>query len=441
MARPRSRIPLNVYLNGRLVGRLRRQTSGAIEFHYGPDWLSWEHALPVSLSLPLREDGYRGDAVIAVFDNLLPDSEAIRRRLAERVHADGSGAYSLLAKVGRDCVGALQFLPDGVEPGPAGTVEGRPVGADYIARKIGDLSATPLGVDEDEEFRISLAGAQEKTAFLLWKKKWYVPHGATATTHIIKPQIGVLPSGIDLTHSVENEYLCLKLTAAFGLPSANVGIADFKGNRALVVERFDRLWTRDKRLLRLPQEDCCQSLSVPPTRKYESDGGPGMTAILNLLKGSDDPEADRRLFLKAQILFWLLGATDSHAKNFSIFLRPGGRFRLTPLYDVMSVQPALDASQLRRNKMKFALAVGNSRHYAVHEILPRHFLQTGAKSGIPAPVVQGLLDELLSAEQAAVSIVMEDLPTGFPEELAQSIVGGLRSRMRLIERADIGGRS
>lgn len=441
MARPRSRIPLNVYLNGRLVGRLRRQTSGAIEFHYGPDWLSWEHALPVSLSLPLREDGYRGDAVIAVFDNLLPDSEAIRRRLAERVHADGSDAYSLLAKVGRDCVGALQFLPDGVEPGPAGTVEGRPVGADYIARKIGDLSATPLGVDEDEEFRISLAGAQEKTAFLLWKKKWYVPHGATATTHIIKPQIGVLPSGIDLTHSVENEYLCLKLTAAFGLPSANVGIADFKGNRALVVERFDRLWTRDKRLLRLPQEDCCQSLSVPPTRKYESDGGPGMTAILNLLKGSDDPEADRRLFLKAQILFWLLGATDGHAKNFSIFLRPGGRFRLTPLYDVMSVQPALDASQLRRNKMKFALAVGNSRHYAVHEILPRHFLQTGAKSGIPAPVVQGLLDELLSAEQAAVSIVMEDLPTGFPEELAQSIVGGLRSRMRLIERADIGGRS
>jgi serine/threonine-protein kinase HipA len=441
MARPRSRIPLNVHLNGRLVGRLRRQTSGAIEFQYGPDWLSWEHALPVSLSLPLREDGYRGDAVIAVFDNLLPDSEAIRRRLAERVHADGSDAYSLLAKVGRDCVGALQFLPDGVEPGPAGTVEGRPVGADYIARKIGDLSATPLGVDEDEEFRISLAGAQGKTAFLLWKKKWYVPHGATATTHIIKPQIGVLPSGIDLTHSVENEYLCLKLTAAFGLPSANVGIADFKGNRALVVERFDRLWTRDKRLLRLPQEDCCQSLSVPPTRKYESDGGPGMTAILNLLKGSDDPEADRRLFLKAQILFWLLGATDGHAKNFSIFLRPGGRFRLTPIYDVMSVQPALDASQLRRNKMKFALAVGNSRHYAVHEILPRHFLQTGAQSGIPAPVVQDLLDELLSAEQAAVSIVMEDLPTGFPEELAQSIVGGLRSRMRLIERADIGGRS
>ena len=435
MARPRTRIPLKVYLNARLVGQLRRQASGAIDFQYEPDWLSWEHTLPVSLSLPLREDRYTGAPVIAVFENLLPDDAGIRRRLAERVHADGSDAYSLLTKIGRDCVGALQFLPEGVEPGAAGAVKGRPVGEDYIARKIGDLSVTPLGVDEDEEFRISLAGAQEKTAMLFWKKKWHVPHGTTATTHIIKPQIGVLPSGIDLTRSVENEYLCLKLTAGLGLPSAHVAMADFKGNRVLVVERFDRLWTRDRRLLRLPQEDCCQSLSVPPMRKYESDGGPGMAAILNILKGSDDPEADRRFFLKAQIVFWLLGATDGHAKNFSVFLRPGGRFRLTPLYDVMSVQPAVDAKQLRRNKMKLALAVGDNRHYAVHEIMPRHFLQTAAKSGIPASAVQSILNDLLEAGQSAVRKATEELPAGFPEELAQSIVSGLRARMRLVDQS------
>lgn len=433
MARPRTRIPLNVYLNARLVARLRRQASGAIDFQYDPDWLSWGHALPASLSLPLREDRYTGDPVIAVFDNLLPDSEPIRRRMAERVNADGYDAYSLLAKVGRDCVGALQFLPDGAEPGSAGTVEGRPVGESYIARKLGDLTATPLGVDEDEEFRISLAGAQEKTALLYWKKKWHVPHGTAATTHILKPQIGQLPNGIDLSRSVENEYLCLKLTAAFGLPSANVAIADFKGNRVLVVERFDRLWTRDKRLLRLPQEDCCQALSVPPTRKYESDGGPGMVGILDLLKGSDEPEADRRLFLKAQIMVWLLGATDGHAKNFSIFLRAGGRFRLTPLYDVMSAQPALDAGQLRRNRMKLALAVGDNRHYVVDQIVPRHFVQTAAKSGIPASVVQSIFDELLEVEEAAVRKVMDDLPPGFPQGLTRGITDGLHARLRLVQ--------
>ena len=436
MARRRTRVPLNVYLNARLVGRLRRQASGAIDFQYDPAWLAWAHSLPVSLSLPLREDRFTGDPVIAVFDNLLPDSEETRRRIAERVKADGADAYSLLARIGRDCVGALQFLPDGVDPGPPGAVDGRPVDEDYIARKMGELAATPLGVDEDEEFRISLAGVQEKTAFLFWKKQWHVPHGSTATTHIMKPQIGILPNSIDLTQSVENEYMCLNLIRAFGLPSADVEIAEFGGKRVLVIERFDRTWTNDGRLLRLPQEDCCQALSVPPTRKYESDGGPGMAAILELLKGSDEPGADQRLFIKAQILFWLLGAADGHAKNFSVFLYTGGRFRLTPLYDVLSTQPALDAGQLRRNQMKLALAVGRNRHYVVHEVLPRHFAQTAGICGVPGSVIESVCDELLEVEKEAVSSVLKSLPGDFPEELARSIVDGLRSRMGLLRRAE-----
>jgi serine/threonine-protein kinase HipA len=312
-------------------------------------------------------------------------------------------------------------------------VKGRPIDDDYIARKIGDLNATPLGVDEDEEFRISLAGAQEKTAFLLWNDKWHVPHGTTATTHIMKPQIGMLPSAIDLSHSVENEYLCMKLTQAFGLPAANVAIVDFKDTRVLLVERFDRLWTKDDRLLRLPQEDCCQALSVPPTRKYESDGGPGMPVVLDLMKASDDPNTDRRLLLKAQILFWLLGATDGHAKNFSIFLQTGGRFRLAPLYDVMSVQPAFDAGQLRKNQMKFAMAVGDNRHYLVYEIMPRHFVETAAKSGVPSSFVQSIFDELVGSADTVINKVVNDLPGGFPQELAESIVGGLRARLRLVD--------
>ncbi len=99
-------------------------------------------------------------------------------------------------------------------------------------------------------------------------------------------------------------------------------IRTFAGTKALVIERFDRQWTKDGRLLRLPQEDCCQALSVPPTQKYQSDGGPGMVAILDLLKGSDSPAEDQTTFLKAQLVFWLIAATDGHAKNFSIFLAP-----------------------------------------------------------------------------------------------------------------------
>lgn len=435
MARRPARAPLNVFLNARLVGQLRRLGSGAVDFRYDPGWLAWEHALPISNSLPLREDRYLGDPVIAVFDNLLPDPEPMRRRIAERIGADGHDAYSLLARLGGDCVGALQILPEGQDPGPAGTVDGRAVDARRIAEKLRNLAIAPLGLDDDAEFRISIAGAQEKTALLYWNDKWHIPRGTAATTHIVKPRIGMLPNGTDLSRSVENEHLCLRLTAALGLPSAATEIADFDGERVLVVERFDRLWTEDGRLLRLPQEDCCQALSVPPSLKYDADGGPGMTDILDLLRGSDAPGSDRRMFVKAQIVFWLLGATDGHAKNFSIFLKSGGRFTMTPLYDVMSAQPAVDAGQLRENGFKLALAVGDNRHYVIGTILPRHFAQTAAREGMPAQLIDEICGELAEGAEPAMESVLQSLPRDFPADLADSIANGFRGRLKLMERA------
>ena len=435
MARRPARAPLNVFLNARPVGRLQRLGSGAVDFRYDPGWLDWEHALPISNSLPLREDRYLGDPAIAVFDNLLPDPEPMRRRIAERIGAEGHDAYSLLARLGGDCVGALQILPEGQDPGSAGTVDGKAVDDGRIAEKLRNLAVAPLGLDDDAEFRISIAGAQEKTALLYWNDEWHIPRGTTATTHIVKPRIGMLPNGADLSRSVENEHLCLRLTAALGLPSAATEIADFDGERVLVVERFDRFWTEDGRLLRLPQEDCCQALSVPPSLKYDADGGPGMTDILDLLRGSDEPGADRRMFVKAQIVFWLLGATDGHAKNFSIFLKSGGRFRMTPLYDVMSAQPAVDAGQLRENGFRMALAVGDNRHYAIGTILPRHFAQTAAREGVPARLIDEICRELSEEAEPAMETVLGSLPRDFPADLADSIADGLRRRLRLMERA------
>jgi serine/threonine-protein kinase HipA len=431
MARTRSHIPLNVFLNGKLVGRLTKEPGGAIDFRYHESWLSWQDAFPVSLSLPLREDRYTGRAVIAVFENLLPDNEEIRHRVAARVKAEGSDAYSLLAAIGRDCVGALQFLPEGMEPGQAGRVEGRSLSNREIATLLGDLNRTPLGLTEGSEFRISIAGAQEKTALLFRNNKWHIPHGSTATTHILKPEIG-MRGDLDLSQSVENEHLCMKLTATLGLSSAGTKMANFGDRRALIVERFDRRWTRDRRLLRLPQEDCCQALSVPPSRKYQAEGGPGMVKILELLKGSDDPETDRRNFMKAQIVFWLLGAIDGHAKNFSVFLGPAGRFRLTPLYDVMSAQPAVDAGQMRHNRMKLAMAVGKNNHYVIDTIMPRHFVQTAEVAGIPADTIPGILSELVAEAPAALEKVREELPASFPEKIYNSIANGVRRRLRRV---------
>ena len=446
MARRRTHAPLLTFLNDRLVGRLSKQPSGAIDFAYDPEWLAWEHAMPVSLSLPLREARYIGAPVAAVFENLLPDSDQIRRRVAERVGAAGVDAYSLLSAIGRDCVGAMQFVPDDdrVDGGAVGEaraeISGTVVGEDDIADMLVNLKRAPLGLgaDIDADFRISLAGAQEKTALLRYEDQWLRPHGRTPTTHIFKPQIGQIQTAggvIDLSDSVENEYYCLKLMEAFGLPANSVEMAQFGERKVLVIERFDRTWTRDGRLIRLPQEDCCQALSVPPTQKYQSEGGPGVAAIADLLRGSDDPQEDQLAFFKSQIIFWLIGATDGHAKNFSLFLRPGGRFRLTPFYDVLTAQPSLDARQIRRNGFKVAMSVGNSGHYRIQEITGRHFVETAQRARLPRSLAERAIEQVLAAAAAAFDTVESLLPQAFPGAIPKSVRAAATGRLKHLERA------
>lgn len=439
MPRRTSHDRLKVFLNSRLVGQLRRQTSGAISFQYDQSWLEWDSALPVSLSLPLREQAYLGAPVLAVFENLLPDNDTLRRQIAARAHAEGTDAYSLLGRIGHDCVGALQFLPQDSEPTPAGVIDAAPVTERQITTILDNLATAPLGITEDESFRISIAGAQEKTALLRWNGRWCKPRGTTATTHIFKPSIGKLPNGVDLTSSVENEYLCLKILNALGLPAAAAEMETFGDRRVLIVERFDRLWTGDQRLLRVPQEDSCQALSVPPNLKYQSDGGPSIVDILKLLRGSDEPLSDQRSFLKANIVFWLLGATDGHAKNFSIFLSPGGRFQMTPLYDVISAQPSVDSKQILWKQFRLAMAFGTKPHYQIRQIAPRHFFQTAELAGIGRQVVESVIEELLDSAISAVDSVVSKLPKNFPGQIATRIQTGIKGRLRLLAASETAG--
>lgn len=432
MARKKTHLPLDVLINGRLVGRLEKAASGAISFQYGKDWLAWEHRFAVSLSLPLTPIAYRGAEVAAVFDNLLPDRDAVRRRVAERMGAQGADFYSLLEAIGRDCVGAMQFLPEG-DPEPSDTyVKGEPVSDAEIEAMLADLAQAPLGVDREQEFRISVAGAQEKTALLRMDGQWFRPVGTTPTTHILKPQLGQIPSSdgmIDMSDSVDNEHYCMKLMQAFGLQIAQTEIATFGGRRVLVVERFDRRWRNAGRILRLPQEDCCQALGIPPTRKYQSDGGPNMRDILGLLRGADDPQADQVTFFKSQILFWLIGATDGHAKNFSIFLNPGGRYGLTPFYDVLSAQPAADRGQIAPSKFRLAMSAGTNRHYRLSEVMGRHFVQTGKAAGLGMTVMRGAITELLERAADGTTQARATMPEGFADSVHESIAAAIAKRL------------
>lgn len=377
------------------MGLLKKDTQGTLEFSYAEEWLAASETIPVSLSMPLRETPYRGPEVEAYFDNLLPDNNDIRRRIAERMATEGRGTLDLLGAIGRDCIGALQFVPEGDSYPKTRSLTAEPLSNHDIAQLLRNLKTAPLGLNRESEFRISIAGAQEKTALLSWNDRWHRPKGMTPTTHILKPAMGLLPNGIDLSESVENEWLCLKLIEYFGVPTAQAEIKTFDGIKCLVVERFDRKWSPDKkRLKRIPQEDICQALGIPWSRKYQSDGGPGIVEIMNFLNASDQRDQDREHFMRAQLCFFLLGAIDGHAKNFSVTLSPTG-FRLTPIYDVMTIFPALAARQIEPKQAKLAMSVGDRKHYRLRKIQRHHWEQTAKNAGYPGEKLDGLIRDLI----------------------------------------------
>lgn len=211
-------------------------------------------------------------------------------------------------------------------------------------------------IREENDFRISVAGAQEKTALLRIGNDWCIPKGITPTTHIIKLPIGEIrqPNAtLDLSQSVDNEYYCLLLAKELGLNVPDAEIIKAGRVRALAVKRFDRRWNTERTvLLRLPQEDMCQTFGLPSSVKYESDGGPGIAQIMAFLMGSSEALKDRYDFMKFQVFQWLIGATDGHAKNFSVFIQAGGSYRLTPFYDIISAFPVLGGTGIHISDLK-----------------------------------------------------------------------------------------
>jgi len=427
---------LRVLMNGVPVGSLHSTISGVLTFRYEHSWLDSDLRRPISLSLPLAGREYAGPIVDNYFDNLLPDSQPIRSRLQVRTKAESGRCFDLLARIGRDCVGALQLLPEG-EQVDIRTVQAQPLTDMEIAAILKNYQAMPLGVDLDADFRISLAGAQEKTALLLHNGRWCRPAGATPTSHLFKLPIGEFArSGIDLSTSVENECLCHRILAGFGLPVAPAEMHTFGDQKALVVERFDRRWAEDGSwLMRLPQEDMCQALGISGNLKYEADGGLGMQKIMDILLGSLSSQEDRATFMKAQLLFWMLAAIDGHAKNFSIVHLAGGLYRLTPLYDVISVHPLVATRRIDRQKVSMAMAVhGKQSHYRWDMISRRHWLETARKCRFSPEDMELIIEECCDQAETVMEEVGRHLPPEFPEDMAAAIFAGLhaaRDRLRL----------
>jgi serine/threonine-protein kinase HipA len=429
---------LHLFMNNFLIGRLEKTTKGGLVFTYDEKWLATPSARPISLSLPLISKPFEGDIVYNFFDNLLPDNYQVRSRIQTHFHIPTSHPFDLLAVIGRDCVGAIQIVEENTLKDSL-TIHFDSIKEKDIAEILLNTRNFPLGMKENEDFRISIAGAQEKTAFLNWKGKWKKPLGSTPTTHIFKLPIGFIEhQQLDLSDSCENEWLCAQITEAFGLPVAKCEIQHFDNVKTLIVERFDRKLSHDETMLfRLPQEDMCQALGFSPNLKYQSDGGPGIEKIMRLLLGSADPMKDRDNFFRSQILFFLLAAIDGHAKNFSLHIEPGGQYRLTPLYDIISAFPLIQKTQLRAKNIKMAMALkGKSNHYNWAEIQRRHFFSMAAIANYSVERAEEIMDEMLEKVEFVIEKVSSIIPDNFPPEIYRSIFEGMRMVKRKLRKPE-----
>ncbi|WP_026284773.1 type II toxin-antitoxin system HipA family toxin [Thiomonas sp. FB-6] len=417
-----------LWMNGEPVARWTLTARRDHELLYDAAWLQNPRRRALSLSLPLQERPHRGEVVANYFGNLLPDTLAVRKALARRHHATAD-EFSLLEAIGRDCVGAVQLLPEGQEPSGVRGVQCEALREGEVEALLSraQTSASWVADDEEDELRISLAGAQDKTALLWHEQRWCRPLGATPTTHILKLPVGKVGRvQADFTTSVDNEWLCNRVLNALGLPVPAVSIQRFGRHRVLVVERFDRRWQAEGWWARLPQEDFCQVYGIASDHKYETNGGPSLQRIVQTLRGSVHAVEDRNRVFLAQVLFWVLAAPDGHGKNFSIFLLPDGAFRLTPLYDVLSAWPVVGkgAHHFSWNKLKLAMAVhAQSNHYLMRGLQRRHFNEAARRLELGADFEDPLCN-LVRELPRAFEQVREDLPSDFAMSVFDALHAG-----------------
>ncbi|WP_336802163.1 type II toxin-antitoxin system HipA family toxin [Kaistia sp. MMO-174] len=415
---------LDVYISGRRVGELYYLPGGRLSFVYDDRWMSGRIAIPLSLSMPTITQVYDGKVVEAFLWGLLPDNEHTLARWAQRFQVSARNPFALLKNVGRDCAGAVQFLPHGDKISRGEDVE--LLTNEQLGDRLRDLrrdgSATRRIGDPGQ---FSLAGAQAKTAFHFDRgtAQWGVPLGDTPTTHIFKPPMPHLHG------HTENEHFCLRLARMLGMDAAHSQVLEFAGEKAIVVERYDRRYV-DGKTIRIHQEDMCQALSVLPTLKYESQGGPGIVPISNMvLAASRDPVGDRQAFMVANVFNWAIGGTDAHAKNYSMLLGAQGEARLAPLYDISSILPHLGEGEIQAEMRDLKLAMRIDKSYELDGIMPRYWERCASSAKVSSEfTIRTVRSQLAVIPDMASACATAMRAEGITHEIVDRLLDTIASR-------------
>jgi len=383
---------LDVYLHCDLTGYLIQDEHGDMVFDYAPVWLESPKARPLSRSLPLRAGRFSRKECRGFFAGILPE-EGKRRLIAKNLGISVQNDFAMLECIGGECAGAITFLRSG-QSLPEKDGEYRALSEDEFADILDQLPKKPLMAGE-EGVRLSLAGAQDKLAVRVQGDGISLPLGNAASTHILKPAIERY-EGV-----VFNELLCMRLASKLGLPVAKAAEHHIRDKHYLLVERYDRVMDGGY-LVRLHQEDFCQSMGISSDMKYQNEGGPSLKNCFDMLRDvSSVPVLDLQNLLGGVIFNYFIGNHDAHGKNFSLLYHADGSVRLAPFYDLLSTvyYPELSA--------KMAMKIGGE--YRSERVLPRHFEKLAEEAGLARPMVLGRVREM--AEK--ISAVLEEIDMNF----------------------------
>jgi len=399
-----------VLLFGRDIGSLHADRA-RLSFSYGEAALDDPSISPLSVRLPKREEPYGDPASRAFFENLLPEEE-YRRLTAMSLRISESNTAGLLGAVGGECAGAVSVWPAGVDPPTHPRYRDLP---DHELRAMFAVPGDPLLIEAQREGRLSLAGAQAKLTLRRSGEGWQLPLGGAPATHILKRTRVTVP------HLVENEFFCMRLARAAGLPVADVEFLAL-GISVLVVNRFDRLQLGHD-IARLHQEDFCQATGTPPQQKYEAEGGPSLAACADVLRQhSALPIADLSVLIRWVAFNYLIGNEDAHGKNLALLYTPDG-LRLAPFYDLVC------STVYRGLSRNAAMGIGGERRHAYVE--RRHWERFADAMQLRWGPLHRLLRESADAVEAAVDDTVKDAVANLGEfALLQAIERGLRERLQ-----------
>jgi serine/threonine-protein kinase HipA len=406
---------LEVFCFGERAGEL--VDDDGLAFSYSALWLA-RGMPPLSQSLPL--DGrFAGEAASAFFGGLLPEG-APRELLARRLSISVNNDFGMLQALGGDTAGAISLLAPGSRPVPGGDVEW--LDEAQLGQLVEELPHRPMHADEDGEYRLSLAGVQDKLPVLVGVDgRVGLTKGGTPSTFILKTPIARLED------TVVNEAACLAIGRRLGLEVVRAHPRRAAGRELLLVERYDRESTGGG-VRRLHQEDFCQALGVPARRKYESEGGPGLLDSFALLRRAVAvPARDAPRLLEYVALSFLVGNHDAHAKNYSLLYLPDSpRATLAPAYDVLSTIAYRGAQNMSR---KLAMRIGGE--YRPDYVRARHLERLLADAGLGRAAALRRLRAMAAAAPAAARETRSEMArAGWEAPVLDRIVEIVEERAR-----------